>query len=151
MCQRWAKYDPAASEPTCVVLRALCAVRAILAAAASLDVHERAHLHSGGRVESSVESSLGAASVSSACEIQWLQRKSYRLESELHERRVVDLSNLILGPVISWCRCIHSVFQDSSLSCLGRRRGRSRSNRRECVIHHSAELASPWRRAGCRA
>ena len=77
--------------------------------------------------------------------------KSYRLESKLHERRVIDLSDLILGPVVSRCRSIDSVLQDSSLSCLRRRRSGSWSNRRECVIDHSAELASPWRRAGCRA
>jgi hypothetical protein len=74
---------------------------------------------------------------------------SYRLERELHERRVVDLADFILGPVISRSRSIDSFLEDSSFSCLGRRRSGSRSNRRECVIDNSAELASPWCRAGC--
>ena len=74
---------------------------------------------------------------------------SYRLESKLHERRVVDLTDLILGPVIPRSRSIDSFLEDSSLSCLRRRRSGSRSNRRECVIDDGAELASPWCWVGC--
>lgn len=61
------------STHTCVILRALRAVRAILTASARLDVHQRAHLHRRGRMESSVESALETASVPTAHEAQWLQ------------------------------------------------------------------------------
>jgi hypothetical protein len=33
---------------------------------------------------------------------------TYRLESQLHERRVVDLPDFILGPVITRCLCVDS-------------------------------------------
>lgn len=97
-------------------------------------------------MESSVESSLEAASVSIACMIEANGNGlSYSLERELHERRVVDLPDFIFGPVKAGCLCIDSFFEDSALPGLRRRRGGSRSHRRECVIHHGAELASPWR------
>jgi hypothetical protein len=37
-----------------------------------------------------------------------LSTPSYRLESQLHERRVVNLPDLILGPVITRCLCVDS-------------------------------------------
>jgi hypothetical protein len=61
------------SKHTCVILGTLRAVRAILTATTSLDVHKRAHLHRGRRMESSVESSLKTTSVPIAHEVQWVQ------------------------------------------------------------------------------
>ena len=61
------------SKHTCVILGTLRAVRAILTATTSLDVHKRAHLHRRRRVESSVKSSLEeATSVPTTHEVQWV-------------------------------------------------------------------------------
>lgn len=61
-------------------------------------------------MESSVEGSLEVVSVMAAHyrERQWPRRFSYRLEGQLHERRVVNLSDLILCPVKARSCCIDS-------------------------------------------
>lgn len=103
-------------------------------------------------MEASVKGSLEAASVSIARTTKANGgRQAYSLERELHERRVVDLPDLIFGPVKARNLCIDSFLEDSALPGLRRRRSGSRSNGRECVIDDSAELASPWRWTGGRA
>lgn len=64
--------------------------------------------------------------------------QTYRLMSQLHERRVVQLPNLILGPVVAGSTSIDSP-PDSPLSFW--RRGRSGRNGCEGVIHGRTECS----------
>lgn len=64
--------------------------------------------------------------------------QTYRLMSQLHERRVVQLPNLILGPVVAGSTSIDSP-PDCPLSFW--RRGRSGGNGCEGVIHGRTECS----------
>lgn len=71
-------------------------IRAVLAATSSLDVHERTHLDRGGVVEFPVNSALLAVNRYSEVQIKF----PYSSKSQLHQRRIIDLLDLLFRPIV---------------------------------------------------
>jgi len=125
-----------------VVARGLGAVGAVLAAAAGLDVHERAHLDGGGVVEAAVDGGLSCQSESPAAHTNKI---SYRSKGQLAQRGVVDLLDLVAGPVGARGGRGDGILQGAGE---GRRRGLRR--RRDGGLDGAVGAAQDPRQGGAR-